>query len=187
MDSHREVVESHLSQMRLSQSPDSLVLFGEERREELRLSFEPEPNSYADVAEAVLSCFNSQENRIRNMEIVDLIDLPVFTVDLRQLRDDISFGSLLQVLVKYSINSIVFFDPPHDFLPSQSVHTGILLVPSFLLDGFFERSSVFSVDFFTLRQFIVFDSIFSEHVGDIAVDHTVCEEELAVFGVDDLP
>ena len=64
MDSHCKIVEDQLRQMRLNQSPKSLLLTGKERREDLHLFVSSKGDSYADEAGCIVSSFYSQKDGI---------------------------------------------------------------------------------------------------------------------------
>ena len=82
MNSHCEVIEDQLRQVRLSQSPKSLLLVGEEGREDLHLLVSSKCDGDADKSSCVMCSFYSQENGVGNMKKMFFIDQGVLDVKL---------------------------------------------------------------------------------------------------------
>ena len=82
MNSHCEVIEDQLRQVRLSQSPKSLLLVGEEGREDFHLLVSSQGDGDADESSCILCSFYSQEDGVGNMKKMFFIDQGVLDVKL---------------------------------------------------------------------------------------------------------
>ena len=185
MNSYCKIVEDQLRQVRLNQSPKSLWLTGEERWEYLHLLISSEGNSDADKSSCIVSSFYSQKDGVGNMKKMFFIDQGVLDVKLLDCWNNVTFWLFLHMFKEHGVNSISFLDSCDDIFPFQSKFHWIL-IPGFFFYHFFKGQSILFIYFFALRQLVVFCSIFSEHVGDLSIDHRISKQKLSFWKVGEL-
>jgi len=176
VDSDAEVDEHGLGHVGLHQSPQPLALTGEERRENLGLTLEPGPHRNADELVLALAALHAEEDRVRDMQIMQLINQLVVDVDFWLVLNHISIRNLLHVLQQHGVHSFVVGHPPNHLFLSQSEHLGVV-VPCLGCQTLLEGFPVVLVDGLGGGEFVVVVVVFSEGVGKFSVDHAVCEEE----------
>ena len=182
MNSYCKIVEDQLRQVRLNQSPKSLWLTGEERWEYLHLLISSEGNSDADKSSCIVSSFYSQKDGVGNMKKMFLINQGVLDVELLNCRNNFTFWLFLHMFKEHGVNSISFLDSSDNIFPFQSKFQWIL-IPDFFFNHFLEGIPIIFIYFFAWRQLVVFSSIFSKHVGNLAIDHRISKQKLSFWKV----
>ena len=183
MHSHAEIVEHCLSDVGLDQPPNSFTLAREERREKLCRAVQPDSHSDADELGFPLAALYSEEDGVRHVHVVHLIQEFIIDIDLRLVRYHVAVGHVLQVLEDHGVDTFVMFYSALYFLAAEAEELGVV-VPGFSFQGVLESLAVSLVDLPAAGDFEVLVAVLPDEVGVLAVDQTVREEQLPFPGVD---
>lgn len=116
------------------------------------------------------------------MHVVHLIHWFIIDVDFRFVRHDISLRNILQMFKQHSVYSFILSDSAYDFFFGEAEYFSIV-IPGLGFQTLLDGLPIVFVYSFAVGYFVVIVAVFSEHVRLLAVDQTICKQQLPLLGV----